>query len=113
MLKEITGEEPTVVLSEDGPAANAAIEEFAESSGRWLVAVRMVSEGVDVPRLAVGVYATKTKTEMFFRQAVGRFVRRQRDEEHAAGAARIGHRNGYSVGRGGGHIRASFGTRSA
>ncbi|WP_407563345.1 DEAD/DEAH box helicase family protein [Streptomyces sp. 184] len=84
MLKEITGEEPTVVLSEDGPAANAAIERFADSGGRWLVAVRMVSEGVDVPRLAVGVYATKTKTEMFFRQAVGRFVRRRAGEEHAA-----------------------------
>lgn len=84
MLRQITGDEPTVVLSEDGPAANAAIEEFSKASNRWLVAVRMVSEGVDVPRLAVGVYATKTKTEMFFRQAVGRFVRRQPGEEHSA-----------------------------
>ncbi|HLI01976.1 MAG TPA: hypothetical protein VKV06_14405, partial [Acidimicrobiales bacterium] len=41
----------------------------------WLVAVRMVSEGVDIPRLRVGVYATTTTTELFFRQAVGRFVR--------------------------------------
>src|SRR5690606_2121940 len=39
------------------------------------VAVRMVSEGVDIPRLRVGVYATTTTTELFFRQAVGRFVR--------------------------------------
>ncbi|THV35248.1 hypothetical protein FAB82_23605 [Glycomyces buryatensis] len=53
-------------------------------TGRWLVAVKMVSEGVDVPRLAVGVYATKTQTDMFFRQAVGRFVRRKPDEEHSA-----------------------------
>lgn len=84
MLSEITGEQPTIVLSEDGPAANARIAEFAASRSRWLVAVRMVSEGVDVPRLAVGVYATKTKTEMFFRQAVGRFVRRQANEEQIA-----------------------------
>lgn len=84
ILAEITGEQPTVVLSEDGPSANAAIERFSESTGRWLVAVRMVSEGVDVPRLAVGVYGTKTKTEMFFRQAVGRFVRRGKDEDHTA-----------------------------
>ena len=35
----------------------------------------MVSEGVDIPRLRVGVYATTTTTELFFRQAVGRFVR--------------------------------------
>ena len=53
----------------------------AESEDRWMVAVRMVSEGVDVPRLAVGVYATRTATPLFFAQAVGRFVRaRQRGE---------------------------------
>jgi superfamily II DNA or RNA helicase len=46
-----------------------------------MVAVRMVSEGVDVPRLAVGVYATSVSTALFFAQAVGRFVRvRQRGE---------------------------------
>jgi hypothetical protein len=37
----------------------------------------MVSEGVDIPRLRVGVFATTTSTELFFRQAVGRFVRWQ------------------------------------
>ena len=36
----------------------------------------MVSEGVDVPRLRVGVYATSARTELFFRQVVGRFIRR-------------------------------------
>jgi superfamily II DNA or RNA helicase len=36
----------------------------------------MVSEGVDIPRLRVGVYATPARTELFFRQVVGRFVRR-------------------------------------
>jgi superfamily II DNA or RNA helicase len=35
----------------------------------------MVSEGVDIPRLRVGVYATVAKTPMIFRQIVGRFVR--------------------------------------
>ncbi|MEU1418362.1 DEAD/DEAH box helicase family protein [Kitasatospora sp. NPDC005751] len=85
MLKAITGEEPVVVLSEDGPEAKLGIDRFSDGDQRWLVAVRMVSEGVDVPRLALGVYATKTKTEMFFRQAVGRFVRRQgKDDEQIA-----------------------------
>lgn len=83
-LKAITGVEPVVVLSEDGPKASKDIDAFSESSARWLVAVKMVSEGVDVPRLAVGVYATVTGTPMFFRQAVGRFVRRGPDEEHDA-----------------------------
>src|SRR3712207_885189 len=35
----------------------------------------MVSEGVDIPRLRVGVYATVAKTPLIFRQIVGRFVR--------------------------------------
>ena len=35
----------------------------------------MVSEGVDIPRLRVGVYATAAKTPLVFRQIVGRFVR--------------------------------------
>jgi len=43
-----------------------------------------VSEGVDVPRLAVGVYATTTSTPLFFAQAVGRFVRARRRGETAS-----------------------------
>ena len=57
--------------------ASRKIAEFATDDRPWLVAVRMVSEGVDIPRLRVGVYATTTSTELFFRQAVGRFVRWQ------------------------------------
>ena len=74
LLRAITGEGPTVVLS-DEKAASTKISEFAAADSRWLVAVRMVSEGVDVPRLSVGVYATTTSTPLFFAQAVGRFVR--------------------------------------
>jgi hypothetical protein len=69
-----------VVLSDD-PAATKKIAAFAASDERWMVAVRMVSEGVDIPRLAVGVYATSVSTPLYFAQAVGRFVRaRQRGE---------------------------------
>ena len=66
-----------VVVSDD-PDASRKIAAFADSDRPWLVAVRMVSEGVDIPRLRVGVYATTVATELFFRQAVGRFVRWQR-----------------------------------
>jgi superfamily II DNA or RNA helicase len=83
MLREITGESATVVLSDD-PKASSRIEKFAESEARWMVAVRMVSEGVDVPRLAVGVYATSISTPLFFAQAVGRFVRARRRGETAS-----------------------------
>ncbi|HKN95495.1 MAG TPA: DEAD/DEAH box helicase [Pseudonocardiaceae bacterium] len=82
-LAEISGQEPTVVLSDD-PKASGRIAEFAATTERWLVAVRMVSEGVDVPRLAVGVYATSASTPLFFAQAVGRFVRARRPGETAS-----------------------------
>lgn len=81
-LQRITGKAPTVVLSDDS-GASAKIEEFAASDSRWMVAVRMVSEGVDVPRLSVGVYATATATPLFFAQAVGRFVRARTRGESA------------------------------
>jgi superfamily II DNA or RNA helicase len=82
-LAQIAGEEPVVVLSDD-PKASGRIAAFGASNDRWLVAVRMVSEGVDVPRLAVGVYATSASTPLFFAQAVGRFVRSRRAGETAS-----------------------------
>jgi superfamily II DNA or RNA helicase len=82
-LRQVTGEPATVVLS-DEPGASARIEAFAAGDSRWMVAVRMVSEGVDIPRLAVGVYATSTATPLFFAQAVGRFVRARRRGETAS-----------------------------
>ena len=73
-LKAVSGEAPAVVLS-DEKQGTKKIADFSAGEGRWMVAVRMVSEGVDIPRLAVGVYATTTSTPLFFAQAVGRFVR--------------------------------------
>jgi superfamily II DNA or RNA helicase len=64
-----------VVATSDDPAASSRIARFAEGREPWIIAVRMVSEGVDIPRLRLGVFATTTTTELFFRQAVGRFVR--------------------------------------
>jgi superfamily II DNA or RNA helicase len=74
-LARIAGERPDIVTS-DAPDASARIQRFAAGTGSWLVSVLMVSEGVDVPRLRVGVYATSARTELFFRQVVGRFIRR-------------------------------------
>jgi superfamily II DNA or RNA helicase len=82
-LKDITGESATIVLSDDS-GASERIEDFTNGTQRWMVAVRMVSEGVDVPRLAVGVYATSTSTPLFFAQAVGRYVRVRRRGETAS-----------------------------
>ncbi len=74
-LEQLTGARPPVVTSDD-PRASARIAAFGRSREPWLVSVLMVSEGVDIPRLRVGVYATPARTELFFRQVVGRFIRR-------------------------------------
>ncbi|CAM4286294.1 DNA phosphorothioation system restriction enzyme [Mycobacterium basiliense] len=83
LLQRLTSETPTVVLSDD-PGSSARISAFADGTSRWLVAVRMVSEGVDVPRLSVGIYATSASTPLFFAQAIGRFVRSRRAGETAS-----------------------------
>lgn len=83
ILERLSDEKVVTVLSDD-PTASEKIEDFSEGTQRWMVAVRMVSEGVDVPRLCVGVYATSTSTPMFFAQAVGRFVRSRKRGETAS-----------------------------
>ncbi len=74
LLTDATGRSPVVVLHTEARAAHK-LAAFAGSREPWLVAVNMVSEGVDIPRLRVGVYATAAKTPLVFRQIVGRFVR--------------------------------------
>jgi superfamily II DNA or RNA helicase len=77
LVKRVSGESAMVAVSED-PDASRTIKAFGKGRSRWLVAVNMVREGVDIPRLRVGVYATNVLTEMYFRQVVGRFVRMAR-----------------------------------
>ena len=91
LLRGLTGKRPVVVLSDD-KTASKKISAFAASDERWMVAVRMVSEGVDIPRLAVGVYATSVSTALFFAQAVGRFVRARQRGETAFGVPAVGAR---------------------
>lgn len=83
ILEQVTGQTPTIVLSDEKDASDR-IAAFAASDSRWMVAVRMVSEGVDIPRLGVGVYATSASTPLFFAQAIGRFVRTRRRGETAS-----------------------------
>ena len=74
VVHNVTGTIPEIVISEDVDSSRK-IEAFRENGECWIVCVKMISEGVDIPRLRVGVYATNVKAELFFRQAVGRFVR--------------------------------------
>lgn len=74
-LHDLTGVRPLVALSDDS-RASLLIKQFNHGRAPWLVACNMVSEGVDIPRLRVGVYATTVTTKMYFRQFIGRLVRR-------------------------------------
>ncbi len=74
LMQRRLGVTPEIVVS-DLDDASRRIGAFAASRAPWIVAVHMISEGVDIPRLRVGVFASNVVTEMYFRQFCGRFVR--------------------------------------
>ncbi|MGI4788913.1 MAG: DEAD/DEAH box helicase family protein [Janthinobacterium lividum] len=82
VLEEISGEKPILAISEIGDEASPEIKKFSEGRQKWIVAVKMISEGVDIKRLRVGVYATNILTETFFRQVIGRVIRWDRQWNH-------------------------------
>ncbi|MFC7573926.1 DEAD/DEAH box helicase [Klenkia terrae] len=82
IVRRITGKAPELILSDD-PKASKKIERFATGSARIAVCVRMVSEGVDIPRAAVLAWMTSYRTPLFFAQAVGRVVRARDPKESA------------------------------
>jgi superfamily II DNA or RNA helicase len=82
IVRRVTGKAPEVILSDD-PKASKKIERFATGSARIAVCVRMISEGVDVPRAAVLAWMTSYRTPLFFAQAVGRVVRARGAHESA------------------------------
>lgn len=84
VLTSVSGTKPVTVTNDDKDAGDK-IKRFREGTAPWLVSVKMVSEGVDIPRLRVGVYLSPVQTEMFFRQAAGRLVRLVPDLEDQAG----------------------------
>ncbi|MEC7307772.1 DEAD/DEAH box helicase [Vibrio crassostreae] len=51
------------------------IESFRHSKVQWIVSVGMISEGTDIPRLQVCCHMSSVKTELYFRQVLGRVLR--------------------------------------
>lgn len=74
LLEKLDGEKPILVHSQM-PNAEARIAAFKNSNRRWIVSVAMISEGVDIKRLRLLIYLPNAKTELAFRQAMGRVVR--------------------------------------
>ncbi|MGY3568413.1 DEAD/DEAH box helicase [Vibrio paucivorans] len=53
----------------------AEIERYRQSEAQWIVSVGMISEGTDIPRLQVCCHMSSVKTELYFRQVLGRILR--------------------------------------
>jgi superfamily II DNA or RNA helicase len=82
IVERVTGQAPVVIVSDD-PDASDKITRFGTSDDRIAVCVRMVSEGVDLPRAACLAWMTSYRTPLFFAQAVGRVVRSRGRHESA------------------------------
>jgi superfamily II DNA or RNA helicase len=82
LVEQVTGRAPVVILSDD-PKASEKISAFATGTDRIAVCVRMVSEGVDIPRAACLAWMTSYRTPLFFAQGVGRVVRARATHETA------------------------------
>lgn len=73
-VRSLTGQSPEVVTSDDA-TSRGRLESFANSADPFLCAIRMVSEGVDIPRIRMVLFLSFTDSEMLFRQIVGRCCR--------------------------------------
>ncbi len=82
IVEQVTGHKPVVILSDD-PRASDKIAAFTIGTERIAVCVRMVTEGVDVPRAACLAWMTSYRTPLFFAQGVGRVVRARGTAESA------------------------------
>ena len=70
----LTGEMPAVALSDD-PASLSVLTRFRSGAGRWLVVVKMASEGFDCPDIRVVLWMTNVTSAGAFRQIVARALR--------------------------------------
>ncbi len=83
IAEKVTGQAPAVVLSEDSDASEQ-LSAFTDGTTRLVVCVRMISEGVDIPRATTLGYLCSARTPLFFAQAVGRVVRARGGHESAS-----------------------------
>lgn len=71
------------VVTNQTQGAQQVINTFRHSDCRWIVAVGMISEGTDIPRLQVCCHLSRIRTELHYRQVLGRILRRigQNDDQ--------------------------------
>ncbi|NKF52754.1 DEAD/DEAH box helicase family protein [Shewanella sp. WXL01] len=71
-----------VTYKEQHPSVK--INEFKNSPTNWIVSVGMISEGTDIPRLQVCCHLSRIKTELYFRQVLGRILRKNKSKNQEA-----------------------------
>ena len=74
LLKRELGEESAIATYREDDALTI-IKDFKYSNEKWIVSVGMISEGANLPRLRVCCHLTRVKTELYFRQVLGRILR--------------------------------------
>ena len=72
------------IVTHKTPDAQQVITTFRFSACRWIVAVGMISEGTDIPRLQVCCYLSRIRTELHYRQVLGRVLRRTGETDDQA-----------------------------
>jgi len=74
LLGNELNESATVATYREDQAASI-IKDFKYNSSKWIISVGMISEGTNIPRLRVCCHLTRVKTELYFRQVLGRILR--------------------------------------
>lgn len=70
--------EDSVIVTYRSPDAHECIDAFRHGTNKWIISVGMISEGTDIPRLQVCCYLSRIRTEMYFRQVLGRILRKRK-----------------------------------
>ncbi|MDR5900141.1 DEAD/DEAH box helicase family protein [Halomonas vilamensis] len=73
-----------VVVTSKTPKAQQLIDQFRHDHTSWIVAVSMISEGTDIQRLSVCCYLSRIRTELHYRQVLGRILRKMGTEDREA-----------------------------
>ncbi|WP_440875926.1 DEAD/DEAH box helicase [Thalassotalea sp. PLHSN55] len=74
LMKDCFNEDAAVVTYRENEPTSI-IQQFRHANTKWIISVGMISEGTNIPRLQVCCHLTNIKTEMHFRQVLGRILR--------------------------------------
>jgi len=74
LMKAFFNEDAVVVTYRENEPTSI-IQQFRHAKTKWIISVGMISEGTNIPRLQVCCHLTNIKTEMHFRQILGRILR--------------------------------------